>query len=515
MPETISHEIDTFDREAGTALTRIRTRKTKKSMWRHPIETISKRYGGRKLLWLMSDIACFALAGGIALGLKASGTFDVFYRSATMEKILTFAITAFLTICSFRYYNLYKQRVINSRVHQIKLLAKNAMITFVILLILAFLIKPQDAMNDSRTQVLSFVILAYAFIVFNRLFLVYNFRVQLHRANLLNRNVLAIGAGEIGANFANVLKLHRELGIRLVGFIDDDRGLLHSRVDGAYVLGTTDDLERIIEERDVDEIFVTINAIDHEKMLDLLHKCRGAGCQVNLVSRHFGIITKKVGTTEFKDLRYVPIYQSWSNSYREIFKRIVDIVGALLLLCVLAPFFIIIGLLIKLTSKGSVFYTPRSIGKGGQPFKFYKFRSMYHNAPHDVHKNFIKDFVKGRAAEAKLQHDDRITFIGRFLRRYSLDEFPQLFNVIKGNMSLVGPRPSTQYEYEMMEEWHRRRFQVLPGMTGLWQVSGRSEVSYLDMIMMDLYYVENCSFWQDVVILLKTVEVVVKGKGGV
>jgi len=139
---------------------------------------------------------------------------------------------------------------------------------------------------------------------------------------------------------------------------------------------------------------------------------------------------------------------------------------------------------------------------------------MYHNSPNESHKKLVEDFIKGKIIGAKLRKDPRVTKIGRFIRKYSLDELPQLFNVVKGEMSIVGPRPSTEYEYNMMEDWHKKRFEVLPGMTGLWQVAGRSEVSYIDMIMMDIYYVENGSFWLDLYILFKTVFVVIKAKGG-
>jgi undecaprenyl-phosphate galactose phosphotransferase len=191
-----------------------------------------------------------------------------------------------------------------------------------------------------------------------------------------------------------------------------------------------------------------------------------------------------------------------------------DLVLTVILLVVLSPMLLLIALLIKLTSRGPVLYSPTSIGRHGKPFTFYKFRSMHANVSHDTHKKLVADFIRGKVVGAKLRKDPRVTKIGRFLRKYSLDEFPQLFNVLKGDMSLVGPRPSTQYEYDMMEAWHRRRFEVLPGITGLWQVSGRAEVSHNDMVMMDLYYIENCSLWSDIVILFKTVAVVLKGKGG-
>jgi undecaprenyl-phosphate galactose phosphotransferase len=139
---------------------------------------------------------------------------------------------------------------------------------------------------------------------------------------------------------------------------------------------------------------------------------------------------------------------------------------------------------------------------------------MYHNVSNVTHKKLVEEFMNGTVIGAKLRDDPRVTSIGKFIRKHSIDEFAQLINVIKGEMSLVGPRPSTLYEYEQMEDWHKQRFDAMPGMTGLWQVAGRAEVSYTDMIMLDLYYVENRSFWFDIMMLIKTISVVVKGKGG-
>jgi len=484
-----------------------------KTFFLNPVPSIIKRYGKRKLFWLATDWVSFMIAGGVALSLQASGNIGLFYHHASIEKILIFILSAIFTICSFRYHHLYKFKILDNRFEQIKLLSKNAFLTFLVILVLQFLIKPHDAMNDSRTQIFGFLIIAYSLIFFNRLVLPMEIR-KLKYSTINSRKVLAIGAGDAGIRLAKELRDHNELGLVLVGFIDDNPDLSSQWVNGIRVLGTTDDLEKIVEERHIDEIFITINAIDHEGLLSLIQKCRDSKCQINLTSNHFGIITKRVGSTEFKDLRYVPLYHSLSNVYTAVLKRVLDVVIASIIILLLWPVFAVIAILIKMTSKGPVFYAPTSIGKDGQPFKFYKFRSMLHNVSNETHKKLVEDFVNGHVVGAKLREDSRVTSVGRFIRKYSLDEFGQLINVLKGEMSLVGPRPSTIYEYEMMEEWHKWRFSVLPGMTGLWQVAGRAEVSYIDMIMMDLYYVENCSFWQDVVILIKTIEVVLKGKGG-
>jgi undecaprenyl-phosphate galactose phosphotransferase len=236
---------------------------------------------------------------------------------------------------------------------------------------------------------------------------------------------------------------------------------------------------------------------------------------VNVVSNHFSVVEEKIEQSEFDEVQFVSLVPKANNFYRLFIKRAMDLLIATVILVLLSPILFTVAILIKLTSNGPVFYVPTSIGKDGKPFRFYKFRSMYNAVSDHSHRRLIADFISGKKKDGKkLQNDPRVTPIGKLIRKYSLDEFPQLINVLKGEMSLVGPRPSTQYEYDLMGCWHKKRYSVLPGMTGLWQVNGRSEVSFADMVMMDIYYVENCSFWFDIVILLKTIRVVIFGKGG-
>jgi lipopolysaccharide/colanic/teichoic acid biosynthesis glycosyltransferase len=202
-------------------------------------------------------------------------------------------------------------------------------------------------------------------------------------------------------------------------------------------------------------------------------------------------------------------------------KRALDIVGSLALLAVLAPALLLIAALVKLTSRGPVFFRQVRIGEMGRPFTMLKFRTMRINADHSIHQQFITGFIKsgagnGQAGSApfKLAHDPRVTSIGRILRKTSLDELPQFWNVLVGEMSLVGPRPPIPYEVEQYKRWHNRRlFEAKPGVTGLWQVTGRSRTTFDDMVRLDLQYVRSCSLWTDLKILLATPAAVITGKG--
>ncbi|MGD0792485.1 MAG: sugar transferase [Terriglobales bacterium] len=205
-------------------------------------------------------------------------------------------------------------------------------------------------------------------------------------------------------------------------------------------------------------------------------------------------------------------------------KRGMDILGSLLLLALLSPVFFVVAAAVKLTSKGPILFRQQRIGEHGIPFTFLKFRSMYSNNDSSQHKEYVRQLIAGQAVKHptngtgegvfKLTNDSRITPVGNFLRRTSLDELPQFINVLRGEMSLVGPRPPVTYEVEAYATWHRRRLlEAKPGITGLWQVHGRSRVGFDDMVRLDLRYARNCSPWLDLKILLQTPKAVIAGNG--
>jgi exopolysaccharide biosynthesis polyprenyl glycosylphosphotransferase len=202
-------------------------------------------------------------------------------------------------------------------------------------------------------------------------------------------------------------------------------------------------------------------------------------------------------------------------------KRAIDVASALFVLLFGLPFYLLIAALIKLTSQGPVLFVQTRLGENGKPFRFYKFRTMFNNCDDSIHRSFTESFIKGKVDSNggnggvyKLKDDPRVTPIGRFLRRTSLDELPQFINVLKGEMSLVGPRPPLEYELAHYEEWHKRRLEAKPGLTGLWQVSGRSSVPFDEMVKLDIWYIDNWSLLLDLKIILRTIPVMLFGYGG-
>jgi lipopolysaccharide/colanic/teichoic acid biosynthesis glycosyltransferase len=223
---------------------------------------------------------------------------------------------------------------------------------------------------------------------------------------------------------------------------------------------------------------------------------------------------------------FYPEMEERENAKRagKVTKRMIDIFGSIALLCVLSPIFVIVSVAIKLTSRGPILFRQKRIGQHGTPFTFLKFRSMYVNNDSSQHKEYVQKLIAGRATKQatgrngegifKLTNDPRITPVGNFLRRTSLDELPQFINVLRGEMSLVGPRPPVPYEVEAYATWHRRRLlEAKPGITGLWQVHGRSRVGFDDMVRLDLRYARDCSPWLDLKILIQTPKAVIAGSG--
>ncbi len=248
---------------------------------------------------------------------------------------------------------------------------------------------------------------------------------------------------------------------------------------------------------------------------------------------------KNLAAFRYSDQKVVPLYasevvrgaysipapRSDARTAYAALKRVFDVAFALAVIVLGLPFYALIAVLIKLTSEGPVLFVQDRLGKDGRPFKFYKFRTMLVDCSDAEHRNFAAEFIKGRLMQEggveknakpifKLQNDPRVTPIGRFLRKTSLDELPQFINVLLGEMSLVGPRPPLAYELAHYKEWHRGRLAVKPGLTGLWQVSGRSTVPFDEMVMLDLYYIENWSLTLDLKIVLRTVPVMLFGLGG-
>ncbi|HSO61402.1 MAG TPA: sugar transferase [Desulfobacterales bacterium] len=284
-------------------------------------------------------------------------------------------------------------------------------------------------------------------------------------------------------------------------------------------LGRIQDLEAILGEQFFQEAIITDETIEKAELIRLLDFFTTKGIDVWFLPKLMPIIEMKLYTD---NLCGMPMIRLSSRQHQWLFRRIkyaFDAVAVLIGFIMALPLFAAFALAIKLTSEGSVFYRAQAVGKGGRFFDMYKFRSMITGASKEIHKEYVTRLINGEITPdgsgkpIKITNDSRVTRVGRILRKTSLDELPQLINILKGEMSLVGPRPCLPYEYKVYKEWHKKRTAVRPGITGLWQVVGRSEVSFEDMILLDLYYIYNRSMDLDLSILFETVFVVLKKKG--
>jgi exopolysaccharide biosynthesis polyprenyl glycosylphosphotransferase len=327
-------------------------------------------------------------------------------------------------------------------------------------------------------------------------------RIALHRAPSLRQRTLILGSGEVARHLVDRLRRHRELGLDPVGFIDDD---VHKPGElGVPRLGTLDSLADLIEFGRVDRVMIAFTRASHEDLLHAIRVCRDAGVTVDVVPRLFEFL-EGARPEQIGGLPLMSIRQPQFSPLSRFAKRSLDVVGATAAIVVLSPLLAAIAVAIRLDSRGSVFFTQSRSGRGGRFFTLYKFRSMRTDSTVRVRED---------GAIVKAPDDDRVTRVGRFIRRFSLDEAPQLLNVLKGDMSLVGPRPLVIAEHEALsEDWQARRADLRPGLTGPWQISGRSHIPFQDMIKFDYQYVAGWSLARDLEILLATLPAVISGRG--
>jgi exopolysaccharide biosynthesis polyprenyl glycosylphosphotransferase len=332
--------------------------------------------------------------------------------------------------------------------------------------------------------------------------------VALMRSAGYRRRTLLVGTGKHLADVAHALSaVANASSLELVGFLAPTA----LAVDGLRPLGTLQDLEPVLGGEHVDEVIIADPDFPQDDAVELVDQCHRRGVRVRIAPSTMEILIHRA---EFVPGQSVPLFELGPPVFEGIdfaLKRTFDIIGATLLLIVLSPLLVAITLAVRLSSRGPIVYRSMRRGIGQRPFACLKFRTMHTDA--EQSQADLEELNEASGALFKIRKDPRLTPIGRLLRRFSLDELPQLVNVLRGEMSLVGPRPLPERDYEMLEDWHRKRYLVLPGVTGLWQVSGRSELDFDDLVHLDFIYLESWSLALDLTILLKTIPAVVSRRG--
>ncbi len=322
-----------------------------------------------------------------------------------------------------------------------------------------------------------------------------------------NYNVLIVGAGGVGLTLAEEIKTFPYLGIRTAGFLDDTKT---GEIGGIKILGRINDIEQIVNKYFIDEIYVTIPS-ERKIAAEIIQKGTKLGKSVRIVAEYFSLPYRQVKLNYIGVIPLMTYFEKSGHDTDSMAKRLMDIAISSLILILFLPLFAIVAFLIKLEGPGPVLYVSKRSGKKGVIFDLYKFRSMVRNA--DSYKETLKDKSEVEGPIFKIRNDPRLTNIGRFLRKYSIDELPQLINVLKGNMSLVGPRPFPVEESNKIENKHIPRLNIKPGITGLAQVKGRSDLKFNNWMRWDIWYVENWSLGLDIKILLLTIPAVLNGRG--
>jgi exopolysaccharide biosynthesis polyprenyl glycosylphosphotransferase len=337
-------------------------------------------------------------------------------------------------------------------------------------------------------------------------------RSEMRKRGIGVERVLVVGAGTVGLSVLQTILARTDLGFKVVGFVDDDPERGANDLGRVPALGVVDNLPRLIDEHQVDLVIITLPWNAQRKILKIVRECEHQHLKVRTVPDLFELSLSQV---QIEMLGGIPLLglngETRFHPASRLLKRGLDLLLTALALPVAALVTLLVALAIRLDTPGPIFFEQERIGLDGRLFRVRKFRSMIQNAA-DLHAELIRQTGED-PRHPKIVDDPRITRVGRWIRRFSIDEVPQIWNILRGEMSWVGPRPATPDEVKLYEPWHQQRLSILPGLTGLWQVSGRSEVPFEEMCLLDIYYIENWSLRLDLQIILRTVPHVLLARG--
>lgn len=345
-----------------------------------------------------------------------------------------------------------------------------------------------------------------------------NVRTALWKRGMYVDRVLVVGSGESGRRIMEAMLNTPSLGYNLVGFADDlpetsDLSVAtEHRVHRAPRLGSLDDVDRVISRHDVHEVIIALPADQLPRATSIIEQCAQSSVNFKVVPDLLQLSLDQVDLGEVAGLPLIGVKPAAIQGGQLLAKRLIDAVCGFVVLVISAIPMAVIAVIIRLTSDGPILYRQVRVGKDGREFTLVKFRCMVDGAD-DLRDQLMREHHIQDPRLFKLRNDPRLTGVGKVLRRWSLDELPQFWHVLKGEMSLVGPRPQMPSEVADYEEWHMQRLAVTPGLTGLWQVNGRSNLSFDEMVRLDLYYAEHWSPWLDIKIVLRTVPAVLLGRG--
>lgn len=477
-----------------------------------------QRFLNYKSVYAITDVVILSFSFFLSVYLlrsDASTSIFSFYLNHLFIIPLIFLVVSFI-ILVFQYNGLYLIDVVLKRTNHFAALLK-AVYFSALTVVLFSMALDFYGLTDSRLLIFLFLIISIPLFISIRVFLLRQFYIELSKAGL-KKNVLIVGDGEAGKLLATKLIYENPIGLNVVGFVNEDKRVGDYIINDLKNFGRLNDLPHLIKELKIDELIVAMDEDeDYNRVFETIEYCKTLQVKVSITSEIFDVITERIKTEKYIDIPVISVDPKYNDTFTLTLKRFFDVTFAIFGLILLSPVMITIAILVKLSSPGPVLYKQKRIGLYGKEFDFYKFRSMRPVDGEDEERKqkMIEFMKKGNTGgkDLKVVNENRITWIGKIIRKTSLDELPQLFNVIKGDMSLVGPRPCLPYEFENYTEWQKRRVNVMPGCTGVWQVWGRSRVSFDDSVVMDIYYINNMSPWLDLQLIFQTIPVMLFSRG--
>lgn len=477
-----------------------------------------RRAGHRRRGWLMrrslfvADVLGVALAFMVAEALFGShGTQDSFNLAS---EILLFVPAVPMWLTGAKLFGLYdrdEERADNSTTDEFVRVFLLSTVAVFLLIEGAHL---TGLAHPDLLKVATFWAFAIVLVGLTRI----TARSMARRSLAYVQNTIVVGAGDIGQLVARKLLHHREYGLNVIGFVDDQPKEQRPDLDDLTILGHPDELREIVGAYSVDRVIFAFSNDGHATSLELIRSLRDSGVQVDIVPRLFEIIGPKIEVHAVEGIPLIGLPPVRVPRSSQALKRAIDLAGAALGLALTAPLMVVIACLIRLDSPGPVFFRQRRLGKDMQEFTLLKFRTMRTDVDDAPHREFIAA-TAGSATAArsnglfKLDRDDAVTRVGRWLRKISLDELPQLFNVLLGDMSLVGPRPCLPYETEHFAPHHFERFLVPAGLTGLWQVHARAHSTFGEALDLDVLYVRSWSVGLDLSLIARTPLQLIRSSG--
>jgi exopolysaccharide biosynthesis polyprenyl glycosylphosphotransferase len=414
------------------------------------------------------------------------------------------------------YFGMYKSAGVTRILDALLITFKTTLVGFVLFGSYVFILRMQE---DISRLFIGFTFLSASILIsLEKIALVFVYKVLSKRdssfksALIVFRRILIVGTNKRARIFIKLINNNPDWGIRIAGIVDLSSDKKGEIINGYQVIGSLDDIPEIISKNVIDEVVFIVPRSWLNKIENVILYCESAGLKVNLAVNLFELKFSKAKQTDLQGFPLLTFETTTVNLGHLFIKRVFDFVVSGIGLVILSPLLLIIAVLIRISSEGPVFFKQERCTLYGRKFMFYKFRTMEADA-----ESKLDDLLKFNEMDGpvfKMSNDPRVTKIGKWLRKFSIDELPQLWNVLKGDMSLVGPRPPLPHEVENYDIWQRRRLSARPGITCLWQVSGRNKIAdFEEWMKLDLEYIDKWSLWLDIKILTKTIPVVLLGIG--